>query len=924
MAKTEAVWGIDIGNCALKALRCRPAERPDRVIADAFDYIEYPKILTQPGAEPSELVHEALQQFLSRNSLRGDRIAISVSGQAGLARFVKLPPVESKKIPDIVRFEARQQIPFDLNDVIWDYQRMGGGMEESGFLLETEIGLFAMKRDQVFRALEPLTRVGIEVDIVQLTPLALYNFMCFDQLEDLPPPDEYDPDNPPPSTVVLSMGTDATDLVVTNGFRVWQRSIPVGGNHFTKALTKELKLTFAKAEHLKRNAATAEDPKAVFQAMRPVFNDLLTEVQRSLGYFSSLDRAAKIERVIGMGNGIKLPGLRRYLSQSLGIEVVRLESFRRLDGPEVLNAPAFQENQLCFPVCYGIALQGLKKAPLRTNLLPKEIIKDRLIDSKRPWAVACAAVLLLACAVGFVSHVRAWSAVHPDKFKEAQREAKTVAKMIQDYKRDAEAALAQFESTDKVGVNVVEGIEGRLRWLELLKAINANLPRDIPNPDGSEKDISERNQIHIRSIDCQRMENFEAWMREMRQRGWFKPTPEELADDPALAAIPGPGEGGTAGSDSAAAAASGGSASAGLMSPSMPSSSASGSASEGGSGTGESGGAAKRGIQGPGWLIQIVGYHFHNRDIPGVLQGAEYVRRAFLDKLRNGKVFLPVDPADPNSRGEWFALKDLGIRYPVLVAPGDIHEIWVENPLIEPSAPPGYGPGTMGPRMPGAQAMPGMPSAGGMSRPGMVASGSTSMPKMPPMPGGMGSMAGMATGATPGYMPSMPKMPSMSGGMGSMGGMATGATPGYMPSMPTTMPKMPSMPGYGPRGPSAPGAPRMPGGMDEAGAPTADNLIKLRVFEFRVQFIWQPVSPSERLEKLKAKQEASGPEGEGPAAPAGPAPGGEQGASEGTAPGAGPWPVPGHPPAQATPPGPRGAPPAAPPVAPAEPGAAKP
>ena len=64
--------------------------------------------------------------------------------------------------------------------------------------------------------------------------------------------------------------------MITNGYRVWQRSVPIGGNHFTKALTKELRLTFAKAEHLKRNAMKAEDPKAVFQAMRPVFSDLLT------------------------------------------------------------------------------------------------------------------------------------------------------------------------------------------------------------------------------------------------------------------------------------------------------------------------------------------------------------------------------------------------------------------------------------------------------------------------------------------------------------------------------------------------------------------------------------------------------------------------------------------------------------------------
>ena len=85
-----------------------------------------------------------------------------------------------------------------------------------------------------------------------------------------------------PSTVVIALGTDTTDLVITNGQRIWQRNIPIGGNHFTKALSKELRLTFSKAEHLKRNATQADDPKAIFQAMRPVFSDLLAEIQRSL------------------------------------------------------------------------------------------------------------------------------------------------------------------------------------------------------------------------------------------------------------------------------------------------------------------------------------------------------------------------------------------------------------------------------------------------------------------------------------------------------------------------------------------------------------------------------------------------------------------------------------------------------------------
>ena len=155
----------------------------------------------------------------------------------------------------------------------------------------------------------------------------------------------YDPANPPPSTVIISLGTDTTDLVITNGYRVWQRSIPIGGNHFTKALTKELKLTFAKAEHLKRNAMKAENPKAMFQAMRPVFSDLVAEIQRSIGFFTSNNRNAKLGEMVALGNPMKLPGLQRFLSQNLD-QQVKLSissttwSAARDGGPAVQREPA--------------------------------------------------------------------------------------------------------------------------------------------------------------------------------------------------------------------------------------------------------------------------------------------------------------------------------------------------------------------------------------------------------------------------------------------------------------------------------------------------------------------------------------------------------------------------------------------------------
>src|SRR5947207_11188295 len=180
MAIEAGVWGIDLGQCALKALRLENID--GQVTATAFDYVEHPQIPSQPDADPDQLIREALEKFLSRNDLKNDAVAVGIAGQSGLARFVKLPPVEEKKIAEIVKFEAKQQIPFPLDEVVWDYQKIAGGGAVDGFALETEIGLFAMKRDVISRYLGYFSGTKTEVHLVQMSPLALVNYTTYELL----------------------------------------------------------------------------------------------------------------------------------------------------------------------------------------------------------------------------------------------------------------------------------------------------------------------------------------------------------------------------------------------------------------------------------------------------------------------------------------------------------------------------------------------------------------------------------------------------------------------------------------------------------------------------------------------------------------------------------------------------------------------
>jgi type IV pilus assembly protein PilM len=143
--------------------------------------------------------------------------------------------------------------------------------------------------------------------------------------------------------------------------------------------------------------------------MRGVFNDFASEVNRSIGFYLSINRTAKIRKVIGLGNGFKLPGLQKFLQQNLNQEVERLETFERIVGDEVKAAPQFQDNLASFAVAYGLGVQGLNLGGLSTNLLPPEIERVRLVRAKKPWALAASALILLGLAFLFTLAIIACS-----------------------------------------------------------------------------------------------------------------------------------------------------------------------------------------------------------------------------------------------------------------------------------------------------------------------------------------------------------------------------------------------------------------------------------------------------------------------------------------------------------------------------------
>jgi type IV pilus assembly protein PilM len=380
----RSVWAIDIGNNSLKALRLQQAG--DRIEAIGLDYVEHSKVLSAEGLseeEKNQIIRASLATFAGRSELGKDEVAISVAGQTSFARFIKLPPVEPKKVPEIIKFEAVQQIPFDINEVEWDWQIMPKPDSP-----EIEVGIFAIKNELISRHLENFSAENLRVTIVQMAPMALYNYAQFDR-NDLDDADKK-------AVVLLDMGSGDTNLVICTKSTVWQRCIPLGGNNFTKAIAEAFKLDFEKAEKLKRGAPVSKYARQIFHAMKPVFTDFGAEVQRSLGYYSSSHKGISFTKMVMLGGGFKLQGLSKYVQQTTQLTAVRPDSFEKLVPAAGISSAKLHDSLCDLAIAYGLGLQGLGLARIQSNLLPRGIARRMMWARKSKFFIAAAGILLAA------------------------------------------------------------------------------------------------------------------------------------------------------------------------------------------------------------------------------------------------------------------------------------------------------------------------------------------------------------------------------------------------------------------------------------------------------------------------------------------------------------------------------------------------
>ncbi len=313
---TKAAWGLDLSASGLKAVKLALDQQKQPVL-EVCDLVEHRKPLDQAlsAEEANAIVAATIATFLSRRDPKPDRICLGMPGRMFLLRHIRLPKMNPAKLAQAVVFEAKNYFPAPVEQLAWGYWvvkeamaaehygRVGG--DDPGAHLE--IAIVIARRLSLLNLLRQFETSGLHADIVQCDCLALHNYIVYDRF---PPPGASAPGAAPMRPIAaFDLGYDAAQLVVSAPNFVWFRSVPRGSQQINQALVRELKLTFALAEQVKRRPTLAASVADLCATVESAFDKFAWELQTSLDALRSAHGAIEPERILAVGGGMQVHGL---------------------------------------------------------------------------------------------------------------------------------------------------------------------------------------------------------------------------------------------------------------------------------------------------------------------------------------------------------------------------------------------------------------------------------------------------------------------------------------------------------------------------------------------------------------------------------------------------------------------------------------
>ncbi|MEP6936625.1 MAG: type IV pilus assembly protein PilM [Chthoniobacterales bacterium] len=407
----------------------------------------------------------ALPEMLAELHIKNTDVNYAIPAQAVFVRFVKLPAVEEEKIERLIGFEAQQNVPFPLGEVVWDYQLVGGGGEE-----QIQVVIVAIKADLIEGINAAVESAGLRPSIVGLTTMALYNAFRYNYSE------------LSGCSVLVDLGARTTTLLFIEPGKIFSRSVPIGGGSISAAIAKEFAEPLAAAELRKKRdgfvglgpahaGSPAADVARVSRIVRGTMTRLHAELMRSVSHYRAQQQGSAPERVFLCGGVASTPYVREFFHEKLQLPIELFNPVRNVAAGADLGATDLVKSAHLLGELVGLALRSTATCPMELTLRPPSVVRAHALKTRRPyWMVAA------AC---FVLGLLAWAGYYARAASVAERVNQRIGEKVDGMRRIAaqiDAVRKQTNSLDNVADPIATAVHDRNFWPELLEDLNARLP----------------------------------------------------------------------------------------------------------------------------------------------------------------------------------------------------------------------------------------------------------------------------------------------------------------------------------------------------------------------------------------------------------------------------------------------------------------
>ena len=427
------------------------------------------EILVEPSNEAARNAQIAvlLREMLGELGIQGGAVNYATAAQSVFARFVELPAVEEEKIERIIAFEAQQNVPFPIDEVVWDYQLVGGGAGE-----QIQVVLVAIKEDLLERVNAAVESTGLRTSIVCVAMMALYNAF------------RYNYGDLPGCSLLVDIGARITNLLFMEPGRIFSRSLAIGGASVSAAIAKEFDEPFTAAEFRKKRhdfagfgsvGAESRDPEMarVSKIIRGTMTRLHAELLRSISHYHAQQKGNPPDRVYLCGGTTGTPYLREFFQESLQLPVEFFNPLRKIGVSEAIDTAELARSAHVLGEVTGLALRSATTCPMELNLRPPSVARRQEMERRQPFliiAAACFVLGLLAWGAYF------WRATTVENRATARLQEKVDA--LRRIETQINQVRKQTATLDSESSSLVAAINDRSSWPLVLEDLNTRLPKE--------------------------------------------------------------------------------------------------------------------------------------------------------------------------------------------------------------------------------------------------------------------------------------------------------------------------------------------------------------------------------------------------------------------------------------------------------------